>query len=305
MPDTIQPFVAVSGLAVGVTATTVISGSASIPVAVSSFNGLTGAVTGVASFNGSTGAVTGVTTGTENTFTALQKFSSGITTSGFTLSSGAFTISTNSPDIDSVLTSFDTSGTAKWNYPTTPIPTLGAANRYISPLVGSTNLATASTFNGNNIYYFAFMINSTCQVKCVFMSTSTAPSGTNTIWAGVYAASRTTGKPTGSRIGSFGSISGTTAINTVFVSSAGVTLSPGMYWIGYWSATDAVTNYRRISVDVTYTGPKISGAITPAGVSSYHLYYIEAGTTLPASVGTPTETTGSTITIPVPLLQIV
>jgi hypothetical protein len=60
MADTIQPFVAVSGLAVGITATTVIGDSASIPVAVCSFNGLTGAVAGVASFNGLTGAVTGV-----------------------------------------------------------------------------------------------------------------------------------------------------------------------------------------------------------------------------------------------------
>ena len=57
MPDIVQPFVAVSGLAVGVTATTVISDSASIPVAVSSFNGLTGAVTGVSSVEGTTGSV--------------------------------------------------------------------------------------------------------------------------------------------------------------------------------------------------------------------------------------------------------
>ena len=60
MADTTVPFIVISGLAVGITATTVISESAAIPVAVSSFNGLTGAVTGVASFNGSTGEVTGV-----------------------------------------------------------------------------------------------------------------------------------------------------------------------------------------------------------------------------------------------------
>jgi len=58
MPDIVQPFVVVSGLAVGLTATTVISDSASIPVAVSSFNGLTGAVTGVSSVQGMTGTVT-------------------------------------------------------------------------------------------------------------------------------------------------------------------------------------------------------------------------------------------------------
>ena len=57
MADTIQPFVAVSGLAVGITATAVISDSAAIPVAVSSFNGLTGDVTGVSSVEGMTGAV--------------------------------------------------------------------------------------------------------------------------------------------------------------------------------------------------------------------------------------------------------
>jgi hypothetical protein len=47
-----------------------------------SFNGLTGSVTGVASFNGLTGAVTGVTTGTANTFVALQSFTTGISASG-------------------------------------------------------------------------------------------------------------------------------------------------------------------------------------------------------------------------------
>jgi len=57
MPDIIQPFVAILGLAVGVTATTVISENATIPVAVTSFNGLTGAVTGVGRFNGVTGDV--------------------------------------------------------------------------------------------------------------------------------------------------------------------------------------------------------------------------------------------------------
>ena len=72
MPDIVQPFVAISGLAVGLTATTVITDSAAIPVAVSSFNGLTG-------------AVTGVTTSVANTFTALQTFNAGLSASGATL----------------------------------------------------------------------------------------------------------------------------------------------------------------------------------------------------------------------------
>jgi hypothetical protein len=71
MPDINQPFVAISGLAVGITATTVITDTASLPVAVSSFNGLTG-------------AVTGVTTSVANTFTALQTFNAGITAAGAT-----------------------------------------------------------------------------------------------------------------------------------------------------------------------------------------------------------------------------
>jgi hypothetical protein len=45
MPDIKQPFVAISGLAVGLTATTVITDTASLPVAVSSFNGFTGDIT--------------------------------------------------------------------------------------------------------------------------------------------------------------------------------------------------------------------------------------------------------------------
>ena len=45
MPDINQPFVAISGLAVGITATSVITDSGSLPVAVSSFNGFTGGIT--------------------------------------------------------------------------------------------------------------------------------------------------------------------------------------------------------------------------------------------------------------------
>ena len=44
--------------------------------------------TGVWSFNGLTGDVTGVTTGTANTFTALQTFNSGISASGGVTLSG-------------------------------------------------------------------------------------------------------------------------------------------------------------------------------------------------------------------------
>jgi len=73
MPDINQPFVAISGLAVGITATNVINDTGSLPLAVSSFNGLTG-------------AVTGVTTSVANTFTALQTFNAGITAAGATLS---------------------------------------------------------------------------------------------------------------------------------------------------------------------------------------------------------------------------
>ena len=57
MADTTIPFVGIQGFAVGVTATSVISNTGSIPVAVSSFNGATGAVIGVNSVEGMTGAV--------------------------------------------------------------------------------------------------------------------------------------------------------------------------------------------------------------------------------------------------------
>jgi len=87
---------AVAGTGISVSGAT---GSVTITnTGVQSFNGSTGAVTGVASFNGSTGAVTfnayvssfngltgavtGVTTGTANTFVALQSFTTGISASG-------------------------------------------------------------------------------------------------------------------------------------------------------------------------------------------------------------------------------
>ena len=62
---------------------------------VASFNGATGAVTGVSSFNGLTGAVGGVTTSVANTFTALQTFSAGISTSGGTFGTPTQLVGTN------------------------------------------------------------------------------------------------------------------------------------------------------------------------------------------------------------------
>ena len=66
MADTNIPFNAVSGIAVGLNANTIITEDASLPLVVASFNGLTGAVQGVSSagagtgisVSGSTGAVT-------------------------------------------------------------------------------------------------------------------------------------------------------------------------------------------------------------------------------------------------------
>lgn len=57
MADFTVPFVTITGLATGITATTVITESGSIPVAVTSFNGATGAITGVSSVEGITGSV--------------------------------------------------------------------------------------------------------------------------------------------------------------------------------------------------------------------------------------------------------
>ena len=64
-------------------------------IGVRTFNGLTGAVTGVSSFNGATGAVGGVTTSVANTFTALQTFSTGISTSGGTFGTPTQLVGTN------------------------------------------------------------------------------------------------------------------------------------------------------------------------------------------------------------------
>lgn len=44
MADFIQPFVVLAGLATGITATTVITETASLPLAVTTFNGITGDV---------------------------------------------------------------------------------------------------------------------------------------------------------------------------------------------------------------------------------------------------------------------
>jgi len=56
---------------------------------VGAVNGSTAATTAVTSFNGLTGAVGGVTTSVANTFTALQTFTQGITTSAIYASSGS------------------------------------------------------------------------------------------------------------------------------------------------------------------------------------------------------------------------
>ena len=78
----VSSFNGLTGAVQGVSSWNGQTGTVSFTNYVSSFNGSTGAVTGVSSFNGLTGAVTGVTTGTANTFVALQSFTTGISASG-------------------------------------------------------------------------------------------------------------------------------------------------------------------------------------------------------------------------------
>ena len=90
---------------------------------------------GVSRFNGLTGAVTGVTTGTANTFVALQSFTSGISASGATFSGD---IAVNGGDITTTSTSaslFNANAT-----------TLNILNTQSSGF--TLNIGTASTFSG-------------------------------------------------------------------------------------------------------------------------------------------------------------
>jgi len=394
MADTIQPFVAVSGLAVGVTATTVISDSASIPIAVSSFNGLTGtltayastgisvsadgkgitftntgvqsfngstgavtfnsyvssfngstgAVTGVAtfngltgavagvtqinsgsgilitgttnptitnigvqSFNGLTGAVTGVTTSVANTFTALQTFSVGITSSGLTLTN-QFNITNNSPDQDMILTCTNTTGSVSWKNAPALVHNSGST-KYLHPICMTATAITATSMSTTQVTYFPFLVYSTVQTKASVLSIGSAPTILGTIPAKVYATSKTTGKPTGPPIGDYGNITVTGLASTAFVSANGVTLNPGFYWVALgagvtFSGVTAINNLRRATADTNGLSRTI-GIGTPQSVATYQMNWSEsAGVTLPPStVGAVTEGTATTIVFP--LLQIV
>ena len=313
MADTTIPFVAISGLAVGITATTVISDSAAIPVAVSSFNGSTGAVTGVGSFNGSTGAVTGVAsvngstgavtniaaTNVAQTFSALQTFTTGITASGLTLT-GQFNITSNTPALDEVLTCYDTNGQAKWN----PAPIYSilsvSGTRQISPITMTIIAATSTTAPNTNVHYLPFLITGTRQVKVALYTNTPAPTVTGTYNAKVYNADPTTGRPSGSSIGDFGTVTVTASANTSFASTTGVTLSPGMYWVGL-NCSANITNLKRWTADTTGIG-RIGGLIGAAATPTYIMAYTEtlgvAGSGAPASVGSVSEVLSSATNVP-------
>lgn len=288
MADTIVPFVVVSGLATGITATKVIGEDSSVPVAVTSFNGLTG-------------AVTGVTVGGANTFTALQTHTVGISSAGLTLT-GQFNITNNSPAIDEILTCFDTNGQAKWQSPPAIVHQPGL-NRWLFPYFADSYATTATTISTTQVNYFGFIINSTCFTRAGIGSISTAPTTTGTCTVKVYAAGRTSGAPVGPPIGDYGTITVTGSGSTMFTSSLGVTLSPGFYWVALGSGSAAINNLRRLTT-TTQVAPRLSGLASPVGSSTIQIGLVGgAGTTLPPdTVGALTEVTSNTVT---PILLVV
>jgi len=312
-----QTFNARGGLSVGITGTSVVSETGNITGVLGTFtSGITAAgatftravilsngqaiTQAVTSFNGLTGAVTGVTTAAANTFTAQQTFSAGI------VSSNSFTISNNSPDIDYVFTSFDTAGTAKWNQPPVYATLSISDTRFINPYTTTIITTTARTATNTTVYYYPFLIGSTCQVKSAVCSAASAPTTTGNYYAKVYNASRTTGKPTGASIGDFGTIAITGNATTAFVSTTGVTLTPGFYWIGY-SFSAAVNNLKSFTHDTT-SASRYGGVITPAAATqTYVVGYTEtvAANTPPGTVGSLTETLNSTTSTPAILLRVV
>ena len=121
-------------------------------IGVQSFNGATGAVTGVSSFNGLTGAVGGVTTSVANTFTALQTFSAGISTSGGTFGTPTQLVGTNITGTASGLTAGNVTTNANL---TGAITSTGNATVLGTSSFSSANLLSAlsdKTGSGLNVF---------------------------------------------------------------------------------------------------------------------------------------------------------
>ena len=121
-------------------------------IGVQTFNGLTGAVIGVSSFNGATGAVGGVTTSVANTFTALQTFSTGISTSGGTFGTPTQLVGTN---ITGTATAFTASNVTTNANLTGAITSTGNATVLGTSSFSSANLLSAlsdKTGSGLNVF---------------------------------------------------------------------------------------------------------------------------------------------------------
>jgi hypothetical protein len=256
------------------------------------------------SFNARGGISVGLTGTSVISETGFGTFPVGITTEaiwaiGITLSSGG-------PAEGEVLTATDTSGTATWRLPSTPMHYSGSANAYyLQPWNSTAPANTATTADNTKVYYYPFWLQSTVQVRPSVMSSTTTPGVTGTVYIKVFNASRSTGAPSGSSIGTFNNITITSGGNTNFVSPApGITLSAGWYWLGVNFERNA-TNMRRNTFTTTHPFYANTFGINTPSVG-YVFYNFEetvaAGSGVPSSVGTLTENTSLAAT-PAPTIM--
>jgi len=220
-------------------------------------------------------------------------------------------VSTGNPDLDMVLASSGTTGSATWEYPAAPVHYSGSNAKYLTPSNSAVLSITPTTAVTGQATYFPFVIYSTVTTRAALLSASSGPTGgaaggtAGTAFARVYIAGRTSGLPSGSFVGDYGAIGLTATANAIFTSANTVVLNPGQYWVALTFST-STTQLRRVSAD-TNAMAKTQGVATPTGTASYTVNFTQTGLTTgdppPSSVGSVTE--GTTTAIVAPMLLIV
>ena len=206
------------------------------------------------------------------------------------------------------LASTDSSGSISALQVFKPI-TGGTGNnlKYLHCAYCTAGTVSASAASNTLVYYLPFTIGGpeNVSVKAAVQSAATNPGASpGTITAKIYGASITTGNPSGSSLYDLGTITLTNTTNTAFVGDTTVSLPPGHYWIGYKCSATPIL--RRLQIDQGALYRTVGGEVQ-SGTNYIFQYFSEtvsSGSTAPSTVGTVSETNGTSLNTVVPAIYL-
>ena len=179
--------------------------------------------------------------------------------------------------------------------------------KYLHPPYCTGGTVSASAATNTLVYYLPFTVGGpgNVSVKAAVQSAASSPGASpGTITAKIYSASSSTGNPSGNSLYDLGTITLTNTTNAAFIGDTTVSLPPGHYWVGYkFSATPIL---RRIQIDQASSYRTVGGEVQSGTNYVFYCFTetVTAGSTAPSTVGSLTESNGTSLNTVLPCIYL-